>query len=98
MILALVPKVEPKLEPGDAHNSVRAFESIRLVGRVRVELGRTGHSTLRDIGVSVTDRGVLLEGRVASYYLKQLAQEAVRKVLGPAVIWNKLTVALWDVG
>jgi hypothetical protein len=36
---------------------------------------------------------VFLEGRVASYHLKQLAQETVRQVFGDAIIRNELEVA-----
>jgi osmotically-inducible protein OsmY len=52
----------------------------------------TGYGSLRGIAVTVRDRVVILEGRVPSYYLKQVAQAAARAVPGGYQIRNDLEV------
>jgi len=68
------------------------IECICLIERVSQALRRTGHSTLLNIRVCVRGGAVFLEGRVASFHLKQLAQEAVRQVFDNAIIKNELVV------
>ena len=48
---------------------------------------------LRRLAVTATDDEVVLSGRVSSYYLKQLAQEAVRCAIGDRKLVNKVQVA-----
>jgi hypothetical protein len=47
---------------------------------------------LRLLQVEETDREVVLSGSVASYYLKQLAQEAVMPLLGERTLCNRVLV------
>jgi hypothetical protein len=42
--------------------------------------------------VEESDDRIVITGRVASYYLKQLAQEAVMPVRGDLVVINRVTV------
>jgi hypothetical protein len=48
---------------------------------------------ISDLTVQVLDGGVLLRGRAPSYYLKQLAQEAVFGAGGLPLAANKIEVA-----
>lgn len=47
---------------------------------------------LRRLHVTMTDFEVVITGTVPSYYLKQLAQEAVRNVVGRRRIVNRVVV------
>jgi hypothetical protein len=47
---------------------------------------------LRRLVVTATDREVVITGRVSSYYLKQLAQEALRAALGDRKLLNQVEV------
>jgi hypothetical protein len=47
---------------------------------------------LRRLIVTTTDREVVITGRVPSYYLKQLAQEALRPTLGERRLVNHVVV------
>lgn len=53
-----------------------------LAGRVHV----------RDLRVVVLEDGVVLEGRAATYYAKQLAQHVVVKILGLPLRANRIEV------
>ncbi len=52
----------------------------------------TGHGALRAVSVSIDARIVVLRGRVASYYLKQVAQTAVLAVTGAHQVRNSVDV------
>jgi osmotically-inducible protein OsmY len=47
---------------------------------------------LQDLRVIATDGSVILRGRVASYYLKQAAQAALRELPGVIEVRNELVV------
>lgn len=47
---------------------------------------------LRKLRVEETEKEVVLSGNVASYYLKQLAQETVMPVLGKRGLLNQVVV------
>ncbi len=47
---------------------------------------------LRRLAVAESDVEVVLTGAVSSYYLKQLAQEAVLPLVGPRHLLNRVTV------
>ena len=56
------------------------------------KLGESGHSQLSNVACGCCDGRIVLTGRVTSYYLKQLAQEMVRKVDATARVENRLRV------
>ncbi|KLU05245.1 hypothetical protein RISK_002736 [Rhodopirellula islandica] len=60
--------------------------------RFNAEMRRVGHGELRGIRVDVNDQGIVLQGRVSSFYLKQLAQEAVRPLSRSLRILNQICV------
>jgi hypothetical protein len=47
---------------------------------------------LRRLTVTADDTQVVITGRVSSYYLKQMAQEAIRPVLGQRTLFNRVEV------
>ncbi len=47
---------------------------------------------LRRLHVAESEREIVLSGRVSSYYLKQLAQEAIMPILGPRQLANQVLV------
>jgi hypothetical protein len=47
---------------------------------------------LRSLSVQESPTGITISGRVSSYYLKQLAQEAVMPVLNRRELHNEVTV------
>ena len=57
---------------------------------VRQWLAGRGH--VRDLRVVVLEGGVILEGRAATFYAKQLAQHVVTKVLGLSLRANRIEV------
>lgn len=62
-----------------------------LGARLRAALSH-GPSPLRSVGVVVARGRVVLHGRVPSFYLKQVAQEAARRVLSTGTFVNRLVV------
>ncbi len=59
---------------------------------VAEQLKRNPWPPLRRLGVEETDRTVVLSGTVGSYYLKQLAQEAVMPLLAGRKLLNQVQV------
>ena len=55
-------------------------------------LGRSPIPALRKLSLEETDGVVVINGRVSSYYLKQLAQEAVMPALGGRELRNRVAV------
>jgi osmotically-inducible protein OsmY len=68
------------------------YEQVLLAEAVAA-LRQSHYSVLRFLSVSVQDDVMVLEGVVASFYLKQLALQAVLRVHGRATIRNELVVA-----
>lgn len=84
-------------EAGSDHaqgqSGVRSLDpaDTELGAYVRAALSR-GPSPLRSVGVVVAAGRVILHGRVPSFYLKQVAQEAARRVLSAGAFENRLVV------
>jgi hypothetical protein len=57
----------------------------------RLVHGRTG-SRIRDLRVEVVGDAVVLTGRAASYYAKQLATHAALAEIAPRVLTNSIDV------
>jgi osmotically-inducible protein OsmY len=55
-------------------------------------LKRSYYSALRNLSVESTDCAIIISGNVSSYYMKQLAQEAVMPVRGSLTLVNRVTV------
>lgn len=64
----------------------------QLIAAVKRRLTLSGRPELRKVRVSVDPGGIRLQGRVSSYYLKQLAQASALAVEGVASVHNELVV------
>ena len=65
-------------------------DTTALAALVRRRLA--GCAYVHDLRVFVTDRGVVLEGRAATYYAKQLAQHAAMAATGLPLGANRIAV------
>ena len=70
----------------------QSLEDLGLAERIKGALDATGHGSLRGVEITVRAGAVLLEGRVPSYFLKQLAQETALAVPGAHQVRNDLEV------
>jgi osmotically-inducible protein OsmY len=93
--------VLPCQEHGDEANDASAaavflvaqsLEDLRLAERVARSLRATGYPPLRAVAVTVRGRLAILQGRVPSYYMKQVAQAAALDVPGVRELRNDLEV------
>ena len=80
-----------ELHGSELHGS--ELHGSELHGRVRDALVRSPHFSTRRVGVRVDRGDVVLTGSVTSWYHKQVAQEAVRRVTGVEGVRNELCVA-----
>jgi len=69
-------------------------EERELAGEVRQALRSTGYAALRMVRVFADGQLVTLQGRVPSYYLKQVAQTAAMDVAGVRELHNELEVSI----
>lgn len=60
----------------------------RVVVRLQIRLG----SQLRDFQMSAREDGLILRGKVRTYYGKQMVQEVVMEVSGLAILSNDIEV------
>lgn len=67
-------------------------ESPKTAAEVARALGATGQFTRHKVRVSSSNGVVRLEGRVDSYYKKQVAQAAALKVVGAGRLVNDVEV------
>jgi osmotically-inducible protein OsmY len=79
--------------PTSLRSLVQALEDLALAERVERALHATGYPALRRIAVTVHARVVILEGRVSTYHLKQVAQETALTVAEAQQVCNNLEVA-----
>lgn len=67
-------------------------DELQLAAAVNEALRSTGYPYLRALDVSIQDAVVTLRGRVPSFYLKLVAQEATMAVNGVCRLVNDLVV------
>ncbi len=67
-------------------------EPTPLMAAVFESLLRSGHGRLRQLIVSAEGSTIVLAGTVSSFYLKQIAQEAVINLPGVATVRNEIRV------
>ena len=70
----------------------RAVEEA-ILGEARQRLQARGYEELRSITCEYHEGMIILRGRLSSFYLKQLAQEAIRTQPGVTIIVNTTNVA-----
>jgi osmotically-inducible protein OsmY len=66
-----------------------------VVEKAQLRLQAAPYIFLRDVSCEYRQGLLILRGQVASYYEKQLAQEAVARLVGVAQVMNEIEVA-WD--
>ena len=66
--------------------------TVPLTSRVVHALRDSSHPALRRLSVEENDTRVVITGRVSSYYLKQMAQEAVMPIRGEKDVVNQVLV------
>lgn len=71
----------------------RALEEA-ILGEARQRLHARGYEELRSITCEYHEGMIILRGRLSSFYLKQLAQEAIRTQPGVTIIVNTTDVAV----
>lgn len=63
-------------------------EEMRVEGLLR----QSPHSEVRKLRVSIQDNHIILTGRVRSFYMKQMAQEALRGHTNGHEVVNEISV------
>jgi hypothetical protein len=93
-ILAVHERTDEETDaaPGTALLPPHSQEDLGLAERVERALRASGYGALRVIEVAVQGRLVILEGRVPSYFLKQVAQATALAVPGTRQVRNNLDV------
>jgi osmotically-inducible protein OsmY len=69
-------------------------EASDLAGKAQERLRAVPHISLRDLRCEFSHGLLILRGQVASYYEKQLAQEAVARLEGVTQVVNAIDV-IW---
>ena len=69
--------------------------SVSLIDRVDLALSENPHLNRRDLRLESNGGQVVLKGNVRSYYQKQMAQEAIKRIDGVVRIDNQLNVT-WE--
>ncbi|MGE0758532.1 MAG: BON domain-containing protein [Pirellulaceae bacterium] len=64
-----------------------------LAQQIDTAIASSPHLSNRRLRIEMQNGRVVLLGTVPSYYQKQMAQEAVRRIQGIEVIDNRLTVS-----
>lgn len=70
------------------------LEHLQLVANVQRALEASGYPELHRISIKVQQSEVALNGKVSSYFQKQLAQEFVKRVAEVSAIRNEISVAV----
>jgi hypothetical protein len=83
-----MPGGSARIEVEESSMSQMALDGTPVV----LALQRNGVPALRRLEVEETDAAVVLRGTVGSYYLKQLAQEAVMPLLAGRKLINRVEV------
>lgn len=76
----------------DAATRSASRADARVAERIDQALRGTGYLSLRNLEIIVTQGLVVLRGRLPSYYMKQVAQAAVRAVPGVGEVHDQLDV------
>ncbi|HBE70311.1 MAG TPA: hypothetical protein DDW52_19355 [Planctomycetaceae bacterium] len=90
---AVPPQTTSCVETAVAHvDATHRHPTERVLSKVREAIDQSSYRELNRLTVTPVDGGILLEGRVSCYFLKQMAQEVVRKPLEGHRVVNRVTV------
>lgn len=64
----------------------------QLIHRVASRLHIRWGGQLRDLSITIRQDGLILQGRISTYYGKQMVQEVARQVSGLAIAANEIEV------
>jgi osmotically-inducible protein OsmY len=85
---------QPRRQGGENAEAGAGLPGARSIADAASDaLLRSSYARLRLLGVSAEGSTVVLAGTVPSYYLKQLAQEAVLGLPGVGAVRNEIHVA-----
>ncbi len=82
------------LERNGAVSDGRAERGRQLAVAIRQRIESRLGGRVRELGVRVTGNRIVLEGRCATYYTKQLAQHAALGVLEDELLENNIAVSV----
>jgi hypothetical protein len=82
--MTLSMDVHRRPQPNGANQQIR--------DEIERRMNESPHHELRQIQIDVRDNQIVLTGRVASYFLKQMAQETARQVCHRRQIRNTVIV------
>jgi osmotically-inducible protein OsmY len=99
--LVVLPS-EPLVDERNANQAAlllaQSLVDLCLAERIEHALRATGYPALRAVEVSVCGGVVILQGRVPSYYLKQLAQATAMEIAGVRELRNDVEVVrFWGI-
>jgi osmotically-inducible protein OsmY len=82
------------IEPSEqTEGSLQGEEELpRVADAVRTALSKTAHAWLQRLTVLIEGQVVVLQGKVPSYYLKQMAQVTAMSVAGVEFLRNEVQV------
>ena len=83
----LAADASPRAEP-----AALVLEKIRCLSEARRRLMASPYSALHSVACTFHEGVLVLHGRVASYYLKQLAQATVGHIVGVDEVSNRVEV------
>ncbi len=86
---------ESSREPSQLQNTIinrNRLQEVAILEESRRRLNAQGVAELRALGCEYHEGTLVLRGRLSSHYLKQLAQEAIRKQPGVDLIVNATEV------
>jgi len=74
------------------HGGIDDSSLKELETELYLQLTKTGHQSLKAVACDVQEEQITLRGRVCTFYEKQLAQEAIRRMAIAQRIVNEIEV------
>jgi hypothetical protein len=81
-----------EVETGRPVRSAEMAATVLTSTNLEAVLSASPNPELRRLAVVESESEVVIEGRVSSYYLKQMAQESIRGALGQRRLCNRVEV------
>lgn len=84
--------IAPRLNAEDTARSADQAVVSQEIARAEAHWARRLRGRLRDATISLQHDGVILRGRTNTYYVKQLAQHSVMKLVSVPIAANEIEV------
>jgi osmotically-inducible protein OsmY len=78
--------------PASHSLGLQSPKELSLADRIEQAFKASGYLVLRTLAIAVHGQNVVLQGRVPSYYMKQLAQAIALKIPGVQELCNEVKV------